>query len=208
MSKPAYTHLLRVSEATNSRLHCIVQRHGPIFLAKSDDSDIFLFLARTLIGQQLSGSAANTIWIRFLRKAAELEVAPIGFCIHENFDRIRNCGVSRSKTKALIILQEACSEKVVLGEAILAAKYSEIVELVTSLWGFGQWSADMTAIFYAGLPDIFPRNDVALQRALHLLGCGGLEYTGCSAFSPYRSYLARHIWKALDSGMIHELTAG
>jgi hypothetical protein len=68
-------------------------------------------------------------------------------------------------------------------------------------WGIGQWTADMTSIFYFGEPDVWPEGDMAVYRALcRLTGnrSKASRATVASAFAPYRSFLALYLWRYLD----------
>lgn len=207
MSKTAHSHLLNASKRTDSKLHYVIRKHGVIHLEKAADPDIFVFLARTLIGQQLSKSVAETIWGKFSKKADELSLSLCKLCQDDYYGEIRACGVSNSKTKALLLLRQAHVNSHITDKAILKGDYQDIFESVTSLWGFGRWSADMVAIFYSRLPDILPQNDVAVRRGLTQLVETHTEESLYESFSPYRSYLCLHLWKALDSGLVQELVA-
>jgi DNA-3-methyladenine glycosylase II len=80
---------------------------------------------------------------------------------------------------------------------------SEIVKTLTQLWGIGPWTAEMTAIFFFGLPDVWSKGDVALARGLALIAEkeGVSEQEILSTVTPYRSYFALHVWQSLDTDL-------
>jgi DNA-3-methyladenine glycosylase II len=89
--------------------------------------------------------------------------------------------------------------------SIKSASYSEVVEIITRVWGFGPWSADIVAMFYAKLPDVWPSSDAALLRGLRALVPGHDPLEVASLYSPFRTFLARHVWQGLDTGKIADL---
>ena len=68
--------------------------------------------------------------------------------------------------------------------------------------GIGQWTADMTSIFYFRDPDVWPEGDVGVQRGLAMIIGKRSRRTVlriANAFSPYRSFLALYMWRVLDT---------
>ena len=168
-------------------------------------TDLFLFLAKTVVGQQLSTAAANSIWSRIVETAdhSDLDISLFQHC---NFDRLRSCGLSSNKANAIIGLRDAYVDGRISDESVMSKNYEDISECITGLWGFGQWSADMVAIFYAQLPDVWPETDVAVQRGFRqLIPTGQRPTDAARVYSPFRSQLARHIWMGLDSGSIRSI---
>ena len=202
MSKIAHKRLLVAAQRTDSRLYKVIKINGEITALKPSKKSLFCFMSKTLIGQQLSKTAADTIWTRFCNKAIQLDISILELCQFNYYETIRSCGVSNSKTKALILLQEAWDKSEISDKIMHNASYEEVSHAITNLWGFGQWSADMVAIFHLGLPDIYPKNDGAVNRGLQLLVASHTKQDDYRNFSPYRSFLARHVWKAIDSRMI------
>ena len=82
-------------------------------------------------------------------------------------------------------------------------RIQEVKEKIRELWGFGPWSAEMILIGYLGRQDIWSVNDSSLQRGIKL-AVKSTEDTEkiVRRFKPYRTLLARHIWKGLDEGRL------
>ena len=71
---------------------------------------------------------------------------------------------------------------------------------ITSLWGFGDWSAEMIAIFYLGKTNIWSEKDLILNKGINQI-CDQCKLTPdelLKIVDPYQSYLALHIWRHKD----------
>jgi DNA-3-methyladenine glycosylase II len=204
MSKQAHRHLIDNSEVRYSEVHKLVSANGVIYLEKSAKENFFDFLANVVASQQLSNSAARTIFSRCENAASEADLSLIDFVSTMNADRLASCGLSRNKVKALFALKVAFAEGVLREGETLMPTCTDISERITSVWGLGQWSADMAAIFYYGLPDVWSGGDMSLQRGISALtGLPPEESLDvASYFSPYKSFLALHIWKGVDDGLL------
>lgn len=204
MSDLAHQHLIATSMDRYSELHKLVCANGVIALEKSAKESLFDFLANVVASQQLSNSAAKTIFTRFENAASEADLSLMNFVSSTNADRLASCGLSRNKVKALFALKIAFSEGVLLEGETLLPTYADITDRITSVWGLGQWSADMAAIFYYLLPDVWSEGDMSLQRGISTLtGLPPEESLDiASYFSPYKSFLALHVWKGVDDGLL------
>ncbi len=204
MSKQAHQHLIDTSMIRYSEVYKLVNANGVIFLEKSAKENLFDFLANVVTSQQLSNSAARTIFSRFENAATEAGISLMDFVSTENSDRLLTCGLSRNKVKALFALKVAFAEGVLCERETLLPTYADISQRITSIWGLGQWSADMAAIFYYELPDVWSEGDMSLQRGISVLTGTSPEESldVASNFSPYKSFLALHIWKGVDDGLL------
>ena len=205
MSSPkiAHAHLLKNSEISFPKLHSLITKNGPLKLQTTKYPNIFFFLAKTCIGQQLSATVARTIWGKVESRCKEKNFTVYEFFSYENIDEIRICGISASKSKAIIQVNERYKSGELADDQLLQANYSEIKDIIKSNWGFGDWSADMCAIFYCKLPDVLPLSDIAIiNGAKKLTSEDALVDELFDSFSPYRSYLCKHIWKGLDDKLI------
>ena len=197
----AWRHLSEIANQRFPKLIPVLQHNGKIRHRSSRES-LFVFLARTVVGQQLSKAAASTIWAR-IERAAE------GGCMEQFFqdsrtDNLRELGLAASKTKSIKSIASAVGAGLLNGRTLRKMQYEEVVETVTSHSGLGPWSADMVAIFYIGLPDVFPVTDVAVNNGLrHMSESSELDSQDIAdMFAPYRSYLAKHLWRGIDSGIL------
>lgn len=182
-----------------------MKTNGVVKLRKHRARDLFIFLARTLIGQQLSKTAARTIWSRLECLAAQQEKSIFDVCIKRSANKIHSCGVSKNKVVALIELRRSFACGRISYESIAQESGEGIARRIKQLHGFGQWSADMVAMFFLSHPDVWPTGDAALIRGMRLF-VGGRRIPAKAAllYRPYRTYLARHVWSGLDAGIVFE----
>lgn len=125
-------------------------------------------LMRTIVGQQVSVAAANSMWNRFEAFIGP-ELAPEKV-LASDFDELRACGLSRQKQG---YLRSLC-ELVVTGAidfAALPRDDEEAIARLTLIKGIGRWSAEIYLLFAEGRPDVWPAGDLAVQAGLaKLLG--------------------------------------
>jgi len=192
--------LIKTAKKHHPEIARLIKDNGVLSIEARDEKDLFNFLARTVTGQQLTKAAANTIWDRLIKFSSNKKSTLKKLCIKRNEAKLRACGLSKNKITALIGLHKAFENKEISKQKILKAGYEGITDMVTSLWGFGQWSADITAIFYVHHPDIWPVGDGAIARGVKMYAGDSESSIDISEkYSPYRTYLALHIWKGLDN---------
>jgi DNA-3-methyladenine glycosylase II len=159
-------------------------------------------VVKVVIGQMLSRHAARTIYERVreygnrkgFRGSWEVPNA-----------QLRRCGVSGRKIKTIRRFASNYSRNPSRIDAWTALEWEDLRETVCGHWGLSDWTASILAIFHFGHEDVFPINDGSLKRAAQLISVshvnGGFSLEAELA-SPYRSYLALYLWKALDEGRI------
>lgn len=125
-------------------------------------------LLRTIVGQQVSVSAAASVWNKL--EALLGEDMPPHNLLAADFDSLRACGLSRQKQG----YARSLCELVVSGELDLDALPKDDEEAIAELVrikGIGRWSAEIYLLFAEGRPDIWPAGDLAVQVGLgKLLG--------------------------------------
>lgn len=125
-------------------------------------------LLRTIVGQQVSVSAAASVWNKL--EALLGEDVPPQDLLDTDFDALRGCGLSRQKQG----YARSLCELVVSGELDLESLPDDDEEAIAELVrikGIGRWSAEIYLLFAEGRPDIWPAGDLAVQVGLgRLLG--------------------------------------
>ncbi len=203
LKKPEQIHgkLLRIAKVSCPQLAEVISQNGVLKLRRAGERTLFAFLVRTVAGQQLSKAAAQTIYNRLLSKCDQNEAVLFDLFVKRRKRTLLSCGLSRSKAEALCRLREAFEAGLIDERKLKKATPQEITEQISSLWGFGRWSADMVAMFYIHHQDVWPDGDGAIRRGLKLLQISDSSSV-VDSFSPYRSFLALHIWKGLDNKKI------
>ena len=124
-------------------LRAAMERVGPPEARNRGDQPVGRFLSRAVVGQQLSTTAAGTIWSRVESMAnAEGIAIPIDLT-DEHFDALRACGVSRGKARALLAIRAAAMDGWLDGAALAAVDHTERSRRLRTIHGVGQWTCDM-----------------------------------------------------------------
>lgn len=173
----------------------LIRVHGPCRLADREFRP-FQTLANSIISQQLSAKAADTIERRVhaivpgLTPAGFLAVAP---------DALRTAGLSSAKARYIVELAQRVSDGRLNLEAMQEAPDADVVAALVELPGIGQWTAEMFLIFGLRRPDVLSLGDAGLQRATRLLfgDDAKLERLG-QPWRPFRSVASWYLWRTLD----------
>jgi DNA-3-methyladenine glycosylase II len=161
---------------------------------------LFASLAESVVSQQLSVKAADTIWLR-LKAIAGGEVTPDSI-LATPLPKLRKAGLSASKAKTLKEIAKAVRG----GFDLLALKErtpEEAIASLTTIWGVGPWTAEMFLMFALRHPDIFSARDLGLVRSMEALynlrnpTIPELEAIARS-WSPYRTIACRILWRVRD----------
>lgn len=201
MTPKLHREFLRLAGDVSPELRDHMRRLGPLTMPNRKPLGIAQFLARVIIGQQLSTKAARTIWGR-IKTAADASGEKIpGFFSADNLATLRACGASGNKAKALIAINEAHSDGRIRAARLRRldpeARYATLKEL----HGVGQWTIDMAAMFYFGDTDVWPEGDLAVSRTFRTyLDKRQLKRYDdhVARFAPNRSYLALYMWRIID----------
>jgi DNA-3-methyladenine glycosylase II len=201
----AHKFISQVALDEHKLVHELIGYNGRIYIPSIDDQTFFEFIAKTVVGQQLSNKAASTIWgrIKSLAKASGIDV--FNYLNHDNFEKIKACGVSQNKMKAIFSMKEHICNNPDYEANLASSNYEELTVALTSIWGIGSWTADMVAIFFMKLPDVYPQNDKAIHNGLTKLSVKGETAKDIiESYSPYMSYLCLHIWSGVDNGFFKQ----
>jgi len=194
MSSKAFNHLLENTHNNHKRLHKVIADFGPIRIIKRNKIDLTTLLCRSISGQQLSVKAAATIWGRLLEKTQNKSL--MNYLKTACTDDLRACGLSNAKAKAMFAVLESYEQKKLQASTLAKMSAYERDEILTDIWGVGQWTADMVNIFYFGEKDVWPDKDVAVRKNfLKLIGENKDSIKESNKFAPYRTYLALMMWK-------------
>ncbi|MFL2958408.1 MAG: DNA-3-methyladenine glycosylase family protein [Candidatus Thalassarchaeaceae archaeon] len=162
--------------------------------------DIFFTLIRSIVGQQISVRAADTIWDKVVNEAKEIRPEII-YSIDEN--TMRNCGLSKRKVEYM----KAVSERWLNGyDKINWHELSDeaVIEKLVEIRGIGKWTAEMILIFTLMRPDIFPMGDIGAIRALEKIYNKGQKMNKnqieeiVKKWEPWRTIATWYLWRSID----------
>jgi DNA-3-methyladenine glycosylase II len=199
-ARPEAVHafLVAVAAALSPPLRDALQRTGPLWFPNREDRGLAVHLARAIVGQQLSTKAARSIWSRIEAAALADQSLPL-FLREANSAPLRACGVSSNKLKALLSIGAAAAEGRLDAAAVRAMDPAARSAHLREIWGIGQWTCDMAAIFYCHDEDVWPASDISVQRAFAQFIGRQPPAEAAQGFAPYRSILALHMWRLLDA---------
>ena len=163
--------------------------------------DAFVTLARSIVGQQISVKAAQSVWDRFAVLPRKLTPANV---LKLKVDDMRAAGLSARKVEYLVDLALNFDSG-----NLHFKKWSEmddeaiIAELV-AIRGIGRWTAEMFLIFHLLRPNVLPLDDVGLINGISKNYFSGESVSRSearevsAAWAPYRSVATWYIWRSLD----------
>ncbi|MCH8683734.1 DNA-3-methyladenine glycosylase family protein [Pedomonas mirosovicensis] len=124
-------------------------------------------LLRTLIAQQISVHAARSIYAKLEATLGDLD-SPAAVLTADD-ETLRGCGLSRPKISYARSLAEAVASGRLDFEALRSMDDEAAIAVLSSVRGFGRWSAEIYLLFAEGRTDIWPADDLALQEAVKRL---------------------------------------
>ena len=161
----------------------------------------FVTLVRSIIGQQISVKAADSVWRRIVGKVPDLAPSTILAC---SIEQLRQCGLSARKAEYITDLATHFNNGQIHIERWPLMDDAEIIAELTAVRGIGVWTAEMFLIFNLLRPDVFPLDDIGLQKAVAQQYFSGerpdrkaLADTG-ERWRPWRSVATWHLWRSLD----------
>lgn len=161
----------------------------------------FVTLMRSIVGQQISIKAADSIWSRVSVALPVMAPAEVLAC---GADVLRACGLSVRKVEYIGDLARHFSSGDIHVDRWLAMSDAEIIAELTAVRGIGVWTAEMFLIFNQLRPDVYPLDDIGLQKAVALHYFAGerparhqLAEFG-ERWRPWRSVATWYLWRSLD----------
>ena len=200
MNKKAHNHLLKVGNDYCPALSQIVSNNGIIEINVDKTIDVFECLAQTVVEQQVSYKAAKSIWKKVKASAERKGFDLIDYFDEKNKSSLRNDGLSQNKIKSIMGAKKAINDGLISLEKLEQLSYGDYKKLIKSLWGFGDWSAEMIAIFYLGRTNVWSDGDLMLSKGINEI-CLDTETSPqqlIDMVDPFQSYLALHIWRHKD----------
>ena len=163
--------------------------------------DPFVTLLRSIVGQQISVKAADSVWARF---SAALPVLTPAELLARDPDTLRGCGLSVRKVEYVVDLARHFDDAQIHVDRWSLMSDAEIIAELTAVRGIGVWTAEMFLIFNQLRPDVFPLDDIGLQRAVAIHYCRGqrpprrLLAEHGERWRPWRSVATWYLWRSLD----------
>lgn len=177
----------------------IMREHPRVFLARRGEA--FMTLARAIVGQQISVKAAQSVWDRVC--ACVGEITPENVLARKR-PELRACGLSDRKTEYIADLAQHFADGRIHVQRWPDMSDEAIIAELVEVRGIGRWTAEMFLIFSLLRPDVFPLDDLGLQKGIRLAYFRGRKVSLKTmhklgeAWRPWRSVATWYLWRSLD----------
>jgi DNA-3-methyladenine glycosylase II len=167
--------------------------------------DAFTTLARSIVGQQISVKAAQSVWDKFssLVDGPSTRIHPAAVLLLETPD-LRSAGLSARKAEYLTDLARHFEAGTVHVEQWQDMDDEAIVDELVAIRGIGRWTAEMFLIFHLMRPNVLPLDDLGLLKGISVSYFSGEPVSRAEArelgegWAPYRSVATWYLWRSLD----------
>ena len=175
---------------------------GPSETILTSRKDIFFSLCKSIIGQQISVAAANSVFLRFKKKCKNKINAKTVSKL--TFTQLKSCGLSRQKVLGIKSLAKQTIEKTFNPKLIDEMTDEDAINYLSQLRQIGRWSAEMILLFTYNRSNIWPIQDIGLLRAIsknykkEYLPPEKFVSLLKKRFSPYCSVATWYLWRSID----------
>jgi DNA-3-methyladenine glycosylase II len=194
----------RILSKRDPILRKIIKKYNKGFLATRNSP--FFSLCRTIVGQQISTKAADSIWSKFEKKCKK-NINP-STILKISSRNLRSAGLSRQKINYLKNIAKAFKNKSFDTRELKKMNDDDAINYITKIKGLGIWSAEMFLMFNLNRPNIFPIKDIGLLRAI------SKNYK--TSYPPSKRFLNKisklhagnrtmftwYMWRSIDSGEV------
>jgi DNA-3-methyladenine glycosylase II len=165
-------------------------------------NDIFFSLCKSIIGQQISVAAANSVFLKFKKKCKnKINARTVNKL---SFNSLKSCGLSKQKVKGIKDLAKRTLNKTFKPSLIKKMTDEEAIEYLSDLRQIGRWSAEMILLFTFNRSNIWPLQDIGLLRAIS--NNYNKKYFPpkiflnrlYKKFTPYCSVATWYLWRSID----------
>ncbi|WP_374352603.1 DNA-3-methyladenine glycosylase [Limnohabitans sp.] len=163
--------------------------------------DAFVTLARSIVGQQISVKAAQSVWDKFSKLSRKLTPAGV---LKLKVDDMRAAGLSARKVEYLVDLALHFDSGTVHVKQWQGMDDEAIIAELVAIRGIGRWTAEMFLIFHLMRPNVLPLDDVGLINGISRNYFSGEPVSRsdarevAQAWSPYCTVATWYIWRSLD----------
>jgi len=199
MRPPYWLRAKRALAKRDPVLGAIMRAHAGVFLVRRGEP--FMTLARAIVGQQISVRAAQSVWDRFLAAAPEMTPGQVLALDHAS---LRGCGLSARKAEYIADLARHFSDGTIHVQRWPEMDDEAVIAELVRVRGIGRWTAEMFLIFNLLRPDVFPIDDLGLQKAIRRAYFKGRSVSLArmrrlaASWAPWRSVATWYLWRSLD----------
>jgi len=180
----------------------IKEYNSPSEIILTSRKDVFYSLCKSIIGQQISVAAANSIFLRFRKKCKDKINA--NTISKLSTTQIKNCGLTKQKVKGIKSLAKQTLDKSFNPRLITKMSDEEAIIYLSQLRQIGRWSAEMILLFTYNRSNIWPIQDIGLLRGISknykkkYLPSESYVKLLNKRFTPYCSVATWYLWRSID----------
>ncbi len=180
----------------------IKEYNSPSEIILTSRKDVFYSLCKSIIGQQISVAAANSIFLRFKKKCKDKINA--NTISKLSTTQIKNCGLTKQKVKGIKSLAKQTLDKSFNPRLITKMSDEEAIIYLSQLRQIGRWSAEMILLFTYNRSNIWPIQDIGLLRGISknykkkYLPSESYVKLLNKRFTPYCSVATWYLWRSID----------
>ena len=180
-------------------LRKLIPQFGDLHLTGRGEA--FTTLARSIIGQQISVKAAETVWQRFLLVCPSCTPAQV---VKAGAIALAGCGLSKRKADYILDLAEHFKAKRVHADKWTEMEDEAVIAELIQIRGIGRWTAEMFLIFNLMRPNILPMDDVGLLNSISMNYFSGEPVSRsdirevAANWEPWRTVATWYLWRSLE----------
>ena len=191
-----------LSKKDSTMYKLIKNYQSPSEIILTSRRDVFFSLCKSIIGQQISVAAANSVFLKFKKKCNGKINAKIVSKLSSS--QLKSCGLSRQKVLGIKSLSKVILNKSFNPKLINKMNDEEAIIYLSKLRQIGRWSAEMILLFTYNRSNIWPIQDIGLLRAISknykkkYLPPEKFVNLLKKKFSPYCSVATWYLWRSID----------
>lgn len=189
----------------DKKLSEVIDKVGMI--EREVETDLYESLIKHIIGQQISVIAQNTVWKRFVDRLGQVTPESMSSLSKEE---IQALGITFRKTEYIMGITDKILSREVILDDLIHMSDDEVIKLLSSFKGIGEWTAEMIMLFCMQRPDILSYGDLAILKGMRMVYRHRkidkkMFQKYKRRLSPYGSVSSLYFW-AVAGGAIPELT--
>jgi DNA-3-methyladenine glycosylase II len=194
--KPEYWERAKRALRKDPVMAAIMRQHPGVYMTVRGEP--FMTLARAICGQQISVKAAQSVWNRVVVCCSSVTPENV---LAVDRKKLRACGLSDRKTEYIADLAQHFADGRIHARDWPRMSDEEIIEELTDVRGIGRWTAEMFLMFNLLRPDVFPLDDLGLQKGIRVAyrktSLNAMKKLG-ETWRPWRSVATWYLWRSLD----------
>ena len=203
---PSRRRILNHFKESDPAMAAVIKQIGPLQLQRN--RNYFVVLCKSIVSQQISTSAAHTIYLRFHELFQGGSPTP-GRLVAMSAETLRGAGLSRQKAAYLHDLSQRFLDGSIRSRQLAYLNNEEVIDCLTQVHGIGRWTAEMFLIFSLNRMQILPAGDLGLRAAVQkIYGMNALPslkqlHTIGQRWHPLETVATWYCWRLLDDKIVN-----